>query len=144
MDTRIQLNERGQVEVTGKRYAEMFPSERVMPKLRAWTEDNIGIDVSRKSLATTTKPCLMAPLPLEAFVTTCTLFSLEMAKDDAVRIEHGHGHTCKEIFRLRHGSDFGRLPDLVVWPTCHEDVEKIVNAAVENNVCIIPYGGGTR
>ena len=33
---------------------------------------------------------------------------------------------------------------MVIWPASHEQVEMIVTAAVQHNVCIIPYGGGTR
>ena len=50
------------------------------------------------------------------------------------------GHTCHELFSLRTGK-VGRIPDLVVWPGSHADVEVIVQAALRNNVCIIPFGG---
>jgi len=46
------------------------------------------------------------------------------------------------MFRLRTGS-FSRVPDAVVWPNKHADVEKIVSLAHEHNVCLIPFGGGT-
>jgi hypothetical protein len=36
-----------------------------------------------------------------------------------------------------------RVPDLVVWPGCHENVEAIVALANELNVVVIPFGGGT-
>jgi alkyldihydroxyacetonephosphate synthase len=36
-----------------------------------------------------------------------------------------------------------RVPDLVVWPGCHEHVEAIVALANEHNVVVIPFGGGT-
>lgn len=53
-----------------------------------------------------------------------------------------HGHTLHEIFTLRE-SNFERIPDLVVWPKCHEDVVVLVQLAVKHNVVIIPFGGGT-
>lgn len=36
-----------------------------------------------------------------------------------------------------------RIPDLVVWPSCHNEVVKIVESAVRHNAVIIPFGGGT-
>ncbi|XP_011270003.1 hypothetical protein CAOG_08432 [Capsaspora owczarzaki ATCC 30864] len=43
---------------------------------------------------------------------------------------------------LRHGK-FARIPDAVVWPASNEQVEAIVRAANDFDVCIIPFGGGT-
>ena len=45
-----------------------------------------------------------------------------------------------ELFILRYG-EFKRIPDFVVWPVNHNDVEVIVNLAVKHNVVIIPFGG---
>lgn len=61
---------------------------------------------------------------------------------DEQRLFHAHGHTCQEIYALRFGS-FVRVPDVVVYPGCHEDCEKLVRAAIEHNVVLIPFGGGT-
>ena len=49
----------------------------------------------------------------------------------------------QEIFGLRYGA-IPRVTDLVVFPTSHEQVQVVVAAAVKHNVCLIPYGGGTR
>jgi alkyldihydroxyacetonephosphate synthase len=43
--------------------------------------------------------------------------------DDAERLHRSH-----EIYALRHGS-IQRVPDAVVWPECHEHVERIVALA---------------
>merc|ERR1711871_1151034 len=40
-------------------------------------------------------------------------------------------------------SKMGRMPDCVLYPGSHEDVEEIVQAAVRFDVVLIPYGGGT-
>lgn len=50
------------------------------------------------------------------------------------------GHTCQEIYKLRHGK-FERIPDAVVWPENSAHVEAIVKAADRHNVVIIPFGG---
>lgn len=62
--------------------------------------------------------------------------------DDECRLLHGHGHSCQELFQLRYG-EFHRIPDVVIYPSCHSDVEKIVKLSQEHPIAIIPYGGGT-
>lgn len=49
----------------------------------------------------------------------------------------------QEVWQLRHGVA-PRCPDVVVFPGCHADVERVMAAAVANDVCLIPFGGGTR
>ncbi|KAG5881483.1 hypothetical protein JTB14_026540 [Gonioctena quinquepunctata] len=58
------------------------------------------------------------------------------------RVIRGHGHTLHEIYALQN-SKLDRIPDMVVWPACHDDVVKIVELANEENLVLIPFGGGT-
>ena len=58
------------------------------------------------------------------------------------RVMRSHGHTLEELWRLRHGEVNERIPDVVVFPRNHDDVVKLVAAAVRFNVCLIPIGGG--
>mmetsp|Transcript_29670 Transcript_29670/g.69758 ORF Transcript_29670/g.69758 Transcript_29670/m.69758 type:complete len:216 (+) Transcript_29670:249-896(+) len=61
---------------------------------------------------------------------------------DKERVFHGHGHTVSEMYHVRFGQ-LPRTPDLVVWPGGHKHVEEIIQLAVQCNVCVIPFGGGT-
>ncbi|KAL8270540.1 hypothetical protein Esti_005511 [Eimeria stiedai] len=67
---------------------------------------------------------------------------VEASEEGLERLYYGHGHTCGEIFALRHGQ-IERLPDVVLYPKCHKDVEVIVKCASQHGVCLIPFGGGT-
>lgn len=58
------------------------------------------------------------------------------------RVIRAHGQTLHDIYTLRN-SIFERIPDVVVWPKCHEDVEKLVKFATDFNIVVIPFGGGT-
>lgn len=58
------------------------------------------------------------------------------------RLVRSHGQTLYEIHSLRVGKEH-RIPDLVVWPSSHEQVEMVVNSASKHNVVVIPFGGGT-
>lgn len=58
------------------------------------------------------------------------------------RLIRCHGQTLFDIYTLKKGL-FTRIPDLVLWPKCHDEVVSIVKLANELNVVIIPFGGGT-
>lgn len=51
------------------------------------------------------------------------------------------GQATRDFYTLRHGR-FKRIPDIVVWPKCHDDVEIVVKMANKYQSVIIPYGGG--
>jgi alkyldihydroxyacetonephosphate synthase len=52
------------------------------------------------------------------------------------------GQTIYDIDKKRRNT-FDRISDVVVWPTCHDDVVKIVELAHNNNLVVIPVGGCT-
>lgn len=58
------------------------------------------------------------------------------------RVFRSHGQTLHDIYTLKK-STFERIPDVVVWPQCHEDVVKLVSFASQNDYVILPFGGGT-
>lgn len=65
------------------------------------------------------------------------------AIDDDVRLHHVYGKSYPNLFLARSGV-MRRLPDMVVRPKSHEDVERIVALAHVHDVCVIPFGGGTN
>lgn len=77
-----------------------------------------------------------------AFLTKVKQWQIIYSESGEDRLIRAHGQTLFDIHTLRE-STFKRIPDLVVWPTCHNDVLKLVQAANEHNVTIIPFGGGT-
>ena len=61
------------------------------------------------------------------------------------RIRHGTGHTQEDMYMLRSGRLLDlRMPDIVVWPNSESEVEELVNLAMAENWCLIPFGGGTN
>jgi alkyldihydroxyacetonephosphate synthase len=126
---------------TGSRY---ILSGHTFPKLLEWFENECHADITKKNLP---KPLpnpesLPKPIINEVFIDQIRQSQVEYTLDPIMRLFHGHGHTGHEIFLLRHG-ELERIPDVVIWPRCHKEVEAIVKAAVMCNVCIIPFGGGT-
>ncbi|RWS24281.1 alkyldihydroxyacetonephosphate synthase-like protein [Leptotrombidium deliense] len=126
---------------TGNRYA---IGDKNLPNFKNWVETKLGVDVTKKvsSQCELSDDVLPAPIVCDAFVNDIKASEMKYSFDGKDRLFRAHGHSLQEIFALREGR-FERIPDIVVWPTCHEDVVKIVELASQNNVVVIPFGGGT-
>uniref|UniRef100_A0A667ZSQ6 Alkylglycerone-phosphate synthase n=1 Tax=Myripristis murdjan TaxID=586833 RepID=A0A667ZSQ6_9TELE len=144
-DSRFLFNKKGQAEFTGKRYR---LSGMILPSLKDWFEGTFGASLQHKSPATVSAiyiyffNAVQPPTLNEAFVEDLKSVGIPFSHDAEDRVFRAHGHCLHEIFALREGK-VGRVPDLVVWPNCHNDVVKIVELACKHSVCLIPYGGGT-
>lgn len=140
-DSKIQFDtEKNICHFVGDRYD---LSGHNLPALMDWFEQSCKAD---RSYTTPAKPLDLSSIPepvrcepfLEEAKYCCKMYS----EDPEDRLMHGHGHLVEEIFRLRHGR-FDRIPDLVVYPSCHDDVVKLVELACKYHVVLIPMGGGT-
>ncbi|KAF5892216.1 alkyldihydroxyacetonephosphate synthase, peroxisomal, partial [Clarias magur] len=140
-DSRFFFNKKGQGEFTGRRYR---LSGLIIPSLRDWMESVFGANLQHKSPATATLNMSVVPSPNlnELFVEEVKAAGVALSSDPEDRVFRSHGHCLHEIYALREGR-IGKIPDLVVWPSCHDDVVKIVELACKHNVCLIPFGGGT-
>ncbi|KAM8856836.1 alkyldihydroxyacetonephosphate synthase, peroxisomal [Synchiropus picturatus] len=140
-DSRFFFNKKGQAEFTGKRYR---LSGLIIPGLKDWMEGTFGASLQHKTSATPllNSNAVQPPNINKAFVDDLKSTGIPLSQDAEDRVYRGYGHCLHEIFALREGK-FGRVPDMVLWPNCHDDVVKIVELACKHNVCIIPYGGGT-
>ncbi len=137
-DTELRLNNRGQVELTGDRY---LMSGKEFPNLRSWMEANASLNVAWTSPAQPF-PKPSAPIKNQDFVDAISGHYDRLSYNNKERVMHAHGHTAQEVYAIKFG-EFKRVPDAIVWPTCHKDVEVIVKAARDHNIVLIPYGGGT-
>lgn len=64
--------------------------------------------------------------------------------DYSMKIEdryfRGHSQAPRDFYILKH-SQHKRIPDIVIWPKSHQEVESVVKLANKHNVVIIPCGG---
>lgn len=58
------------------------------------------------------------------------------------RVEHARGKSYPDLRRLRDG-DAGTAPDAVVVPGCTEEVAAVLRVCAEQDVAVVPFGGGT-
>uniref|UniRef100_A0A1I8P8Q1 Alkylglycerone-phosphate synthase n=1 Tax=Stomoxys calcitrans TaxID=35570 RepID=A0A1I8P8Q1_STOCA len=93
-----------------------------------------------------TRPAAPAEYPKptvnQEFLTALESSGISYSLDGLDRFMRCHGQTLHDIYYLIQNI-FERIPDIVVWPTCHDDVVTLVNMAHRCNAVIIPYGGGT-
>src|SRR5207248_6181844 len=62
--------------------------------------------------------------------------------DHEARVTHAAGRSYPDLVRLRWGDGSG-APDAVLFPSSHADVAEVVRIASEEDVAVIPFGGGT-
>jgi alkyldihydroxyacetonephosphate synthase len=142
-DSGFRIHANGAVELSGNRY-DLAGTE--LPDLLPWISRMVGIPLDPREVNPSQYPPVI-PEPREnpAFLGELRKFLPDDAicDDSENRLRHGHGHTQKEIYAIKHGQ-LVRIPDLVVYPNGVEQVEALVAAALRYGACLIPYGGGTN
>ncbi len=67
----------------------------------------------------------------------------QVCTDDLDRVVHMRGKSLRDLVRTRRG-DLGRVPDVVVRPSDEAQVVAVLDAVVEQDAVLIPFGGGTN
>ncbi|HVK64097.1 MAG TPA: FAD-binding oxidoreductase [Polyangium sp.] len=142
-DTRFVVKPNGNVVLTGRRYN---ISNVDLPSLLPWISATLSAPLS---YGNRNEPHYPPPVP-EARDTSAVVAALkgflkddQISSDPLVRLRRGHGHTGAEIWAIRY-ERLERVPDLVVFPTSHDEVVKLTEVAKEHGACLIPFGGGTN
>jgi alkyldihydroxyacetonephosphate synthase len=139
-DSHFDVKDDNNVVLTGNRYE---LSGKELPLLRPWFEQNLGADISKtrppQKLSDITIP---DSIDNQQFIDFLKQNGISFSNGPNYRLIRSHGHTIHDMLMLRYGNP-ERIPDIVVWPQSENDVEKIVEAANNFNVVIIPIGGGT-
>jgi alkyldihydroxyacetonephosphate synthase len=142
-DTAFSVNSRGHIQLSGTRYT---VSGQEMPYLLPWMADVTNSPVGPHNVhAPLADISVESARDTSAFRAAVREFlSDDQLSDDAgLRARHGHGHTLRDVWRVTYDNP-PRVPDLIVFPSEEEQVEKLVQAAHAEGVCLIPYGGGTN
>jgi alkyldihydroxyacetonephosphate synthase len=62
--------------------------------------------------------------------------------DDESRIRHTRGKSTPDLLRIRRG-EVADAPDAIVLPGSHPDVLAVLRVCAEQEVVVVPFGGGT-
>ncbi|NAZ74417.1 FAD-binding protein [Kineococcus sp. T13] len=117
------------------------------PNLAPFAFKMAGIDfnappVRVPELSELTVPAARAPEQLRAALVEA-LGAEHVRDDDLDRVVHTYGKSMRDLVRIRRG-DFGRLPDLVLYPGTEAEVEAALRIALEADAVLIPFGGGSN
>ncbi len=116
------------------------------PELAPFIARAIGVDVRRKVAAPVRFDRLQIPDPelpaglraaLERVVTAPFV-----STDPLDRVVHARGKSLRDLIRQRSG-DLPRLPDVIVRPGGEDDVSAVLEAAINADAVVIPFGGGS-
>uniref|UniRef100_A0A915D502 alkylglycerone-phosphate synthase n=1 Tax=Ditylenchus dipsaci TaxID=166011 RepID=A0A915D502_9BILA len=126
-DSHFTISPAGDVYLVSDRYEQL--NGKIMPQLRPWIEQNVGVDLAYKTPSITfhqlqeqcPKPKLSAPFLQFLFLTA----------------------SPSQMLLLTELTDPMDKPYLVVWVKSEAEVQKVVEAANQHDVVLIPFGGGT-
>jgi alkyldihydroxyacetonephosphate synthase len=142
-DTRFTILPNGSATLTGARYG---LSGLELPHLLPWMRSMLGVPIAADDTHPPTYPPAVPP-PIENAQFLCALRALlpadAISTEPLARLRRGHGHTLEAMYAIKYGT-IARVPDLVVEPGAVEEVTALVTLAVQHDVCLVPYGGGTN
>ncbi|XP_014484412.1 PREDICTED: alkyldihydroxyacetonephosphate synthase [Dinoponera quadriceps] len=138
-DSEFRLNDQYIVEFTGNRYP---IGSQQLPYFAKWCQETFDVEWDLRNVAQDMPTNLPAPILSAELLKAIEELKIDYSTDGVDRLIRAHGHTMREIFLLKHGS-FERIPDVVFWPTCHDDVVRIINMCAHYGATCIPFGGGT-
>jgi alkyldihydroxyacetonephosphate synthase len=117
------------------------------PAFPAFVSRATGIDITSPPPAPMSIEELGVPAPRVADDIrgrlTDAVGATNVAYDDLERVVHTYGKSLRDLLRLRAG-DLPRVPDAVVYPGSEDDVRALVDLAVDADLVLIPFGGGSN
>ncbi len=98
--------------------------------------DDLGLD----KVELPDNPCTLDPKHIDALKAIVGEENVSLRDYD--RLDVAYGYTGYDLLRLRH-KRIDAVPDVVVYPSTTEQVEKIVAYVVEHKIPLYVYGGGS-
>ena len=117
-----------------------------MPKFIPYVRQLLGCDTNlRKPIISFNDICMPPLIKNASFMQQMQRhFKDDQIRDDKqTRLLHTYGKSYRDLARIRRGM-VTRAPDWVIFPENQEDICFLVQSAVQHNVALIPFGGGTN
>ena len=117
------------------------------PAFPAFVSRAVGIDVTSPPAEPMSIEQLGVPAPQVSDDVrgrlTDAVGATNVAYDDHDRIVHTYGKSLRDLLRLR-AADLPRVPDAVVYPGSEDDVRALLELALDADLVLIPFGGGSN
>lgn len=114
----------------------------VLPLFTQWVLDRFKCTLHNELRIPEVPKEFPKPTVNHEFLRELKLSGISYSEEDLDRLIRCHGQTLHDIYYLC-SNKFERIPDVVTWPTSHNEVVKLVDIANRHNVVLLPYGGGT-
>lgn len=142
-DTAFQIEDDLSVIMKGNRYP---LSGHKMPDLIPYIEASLDIKIDPNNpLVEVSQPPVPPPNLQPDFYQKITEHfpSNQYSCADAERLLHSHGQTTlTEVYKVLYDR-LARIVDMVFYCESTADAQKLIELAVQYNVCLVPFGGGT-
>ena len=117
------------------------------PGFAPFVKKALGVDLRPRKVDTiefdaATVPDSPVPDALRDALVAATA-SDRVTTDAHERVVHGHGSSVTELLHVSR-FDYGRLPEVVVYPADTDEVAAVLRACVDADAVVVPYGGGTN
>jgi alkyldihydroxyacetonephosphate synthase len=142
-DTQFIMHADKSVQLTGDRY-EICGFR--MPDFIPFVEDSLGVRIDPGQRKETVEPACPEPRRNQAFIDALKrdLPEAKLSFENEARLIHSHGQaTGDEVYRVLY-ERLPRVVDLVFFCSTEQEAETLVRLALQHDVCLIPYGGGTN
>ncbi|KAL9693838.1 hypothetical protein quinque_013123 [Culex quinquefasciatus] len=140
-DSRFELVGReDSLRFSGKRYP--IAGGAWLNGFKTWVEEYFGVKASERAPEARMPVEFPDPVRSEGFLRGLEDRGVRHSEDGMDRLMRSHGQTLEDIERVR-GSSYAKIPDVVVWPSGHDQVVEVVRLAQEFEVAIIPVGGNS-
>lgn len=114
-----------------------------LPTFTKWVQTKFDLTIDPTKAYPELPQTYPTPVQNEPFLKELRgITKVEHSQQGIDRLIRCHGQTLNDIYSLWHNK-FRRIPDVVVWPRCHDEVVQLVKLAHQHNVMLLPYGGGT-
>ncbi len=142
-DSRFVLNKDRTVSMEGDRYE---LSGTRMPDFIPYIEEVIGIEINPGNTLAEVENKPVSSLNINQVFVDNIKSEFEDDRysfEDEDRLIHSHGQTTsEEVYKILY-NQIKRCVDMVFYVENDEEVQRLIELAVEFNVCLVPFGGGT-
>ncbi|CAG9824150.1 unnamed protein product [Phaedon cochleariae] len=132
-----------EVRFTGKRYP---ISGLRLPHVLGWAKNVLNLELingpHNKSSDTPSEDHYPKPKIDPDVLEQIDSLGIPYSTEVIDRVVRAHGQALHEIYAVR-SATLERIPDVVLWPCCHEDVVRVVRMADSLDLVVVPFGGGT-
>ena len=142
-DSRFVLNKDRTVSMEGDRYE---LSGTRMPDFIPYIEEVIGIEINPGNTLAEVENKPVSSLNINQVFVDNIKNEFEDDRysfEDEDRLIHSHGQTTsEEVYKILY-NQIKRCVDMVFYVENNEEVQRMIELAVEFDVCLVPFGGGT-